>query len=299
MHPRCDSYSDEFGNHEVTCKLLNCEGSASWKRSHDHVLRVLDFLNGYTNIQATFEEKKVPRQRDGPVGDAWLDVKVGTYKALILDFVMTHPRRGSDGRTGAGRQGDWVRVDDLDSVLHSKQQKHMAYHQMNIEYATLAATTYGRINDDFVRVLWFMASRSNRDWEETEPVQFDEETHRDRLKRDSISYTFLRSTISTAIAKATAARLVHDILEDDLGVALPWSVKNWSQRDINDEIQSVHLLPVADRAVPSTSQETVKHNELSQEGPCPPPRSFTANNHSVPYYADVLSNTDNRNAKKT
>ena len=56
-----------------------------------------------------------------------------------------------------------VRVDDLDSVLHSKQQKHMAYHQMNIEYATLASTTYGRIKDDFVRVLWFMASRSNRD----------------------------------------------------------------------------------------------------------------------------------------
>ena len=189
MHARCNGYSDEFGNHEVTCRLLNCEGSASWKRSHDHVLRVLDFLNGYTDIQATFEEKKVPRQRDGPVGDAWLDVKVGTYKALILDFVMTHPRRGSDGRTG--RHGGWVRVDDLDPVLHSKQQKHTAYHQMNIEYATLAATTYGKINDDFVRVLWFMASRSNRDWEETEPVQFDEETHRDRLKRDSISYQYV------------------------------------------------------------------------------------------------------------
>ena len=188
MHTRCSGYSDEFGNHEVTCRLLNCEGTAIWKRSHDYVLRVLDFLTGYTDIQATFDEKRVPRQRDGPIGDAWMDVKVGACKALILDFVMTHPKRGSDGQ--GGRQGEWVRVDDLDSVLHSKQQKHATYRQMQIEYATLAATTYGKLSEDFVRLLWIMVSRSSRDWEETEPVQFDEEAHRDARKRDGISYTF-------------------------------------------------------------------------------------------------------------
>ena len=175
-------------------------------------------------------------------GDAVLDMQVGRFKQLVLGFTLIHPRVGtqSDNR----QQGQWIRgEDDLAQVLRDKQMKHVEYHDRDIEYGTLAATTYGRVGEDFVRFLWYMASRSNRCWEATMPESADDEVLKTTRKQNAISYTFMRSIISAVIAKATVARLVHDIVEDGLGFPMLWDAWNHShKRDINELIQSGYLL---------------------------------------------------------
>ena len=118
-------------------------------------------------------------------GDAVLDMQVGPYKQLVLDFTLIHPRVGtqSDGR----QQGQWICAeDDLAQVLRDKQTKHLAYHDRGIESdGTLAVTTYGIVGDDFVRFLWYMASRSNRCWEVPMPESVDDEVLKTARKQNA------------------------------------------------------------------------------------------------------------------
>ena len=145
---------------------------------------------------------------------------------------------------------------------------------------TLAATTYGIVGDDFVRFLWYLASRSNRDSDKTMPVSADDEALKTARKQNNISYTFMRSVVSAIIAKATVARLVHDVVDDGLGFPMMWDAWNHShQRDINDLIQSGCLL--RNTELTNQKDKTENRNDSSQAVMC----GVASYSRFDPYYA--------------
>ena len=109
-----------------------------------------------------------------------------------------------------------------------------------------------------------MASRSNRNSEKTMPVSADDEVLKAARKQNNISYTFMRSVASAVIAKATVARLVHDVVDDGLGFPMMWDAWNHShQRDINDLIQSGCLLRNTDLTNQKDKTENTSNSSLA------------------------------------
>ena len=137
---------DAAGRHKMTC--TQC-GKKSGHQHIDDVMRVaaypacVPFTNSKTHVPTHLDSAKQ--------GDALTTLSSDALAwPHVLDYTMVHP---------LNTDGSW-NLNAVSEAYKNKMRKHdRAYNQQNIAFVPCVVTTYGYLDDDFVRLLYILAMR--------------------------------------------------------------------------------------------------------------------------------------------
>lgn len=114
-----------------------------------------------------------------------------------------------------------------------KNNKHsIPYEQGNHAFVSLIADTFGLLSEDFIRFVWMMANSATANFRQSQSSSFsampDKPSNTFEAQR-GVFFSRMRVQLGAALAKAAAARMVRDGVEDGLPLRVVWERKMGGQ----------------------------------------------------------------------
>ena len=215
---------DQFGDHACTC---NTHGGAG--KSHDWAVAQVAALfrsMGTTVLTQTRVTGVGPNRKQR--GDielvAYLPHPLTERRTLVMDFTVTHERHGNSRKDTNGT----LRVKNiknrdrpLEKAAHDKIKKHRDLYNLlpgDIGFLPLVASTSGRLNADFIRLVYLHATRETKAYlAAIDPVDAEDghegdavggRRDRDFLVQRSRFLAALKTRLGLILAKTTAMRVL-------------------------------------------------------------------------------------------
>lgn len=194
----CGCPMDKFGHHRMTCKVTSAYHAA-------HTQLAAAFADTARKSGVPYTDKGIPSHlTNNKIGDA-LCLLSSDCQQLILDYTVVHPRQGT-----ATAPGVW-NANALTNAARNKWNRHgRAYATIGYAFAPCVMTTYGRMEANFLRLLYILAKKR---------AQLVHVHHRPLVSVDNLFGRFFaqsRARIGAAVARGMALRALGSSL---LGVS--------------------------------------------------------------------------------
>jgi hypothetical protein len=150
----CRAYQDPHGHHIQVCGI---QQKGTWYEVHNDVQKVWGEVSRLAKISAIDNPARLPRPAatgSDQHADILFQHESHNLAGIVGDVTLTHPFQGSGKREA---WGSYIK-DRLTGVVARKNNTYRAWHaQQGYLFVALAATTYGRLCDDSIRLLFFFS----------------------------------------------------------------------------------------------------------------------------------------------
>ena len=195
----CKTPFDAAGHHRMSCPR---HLRATAIRGHDAVVHNLIDIARSLGISCGPGPGAVPSHSGQKRADVSLDIRVpGEGEQIIGDVSVRHPVQGVS--RDAGTVGKWL-PSALSQRYSAKELKHgKQYRGMGLCFLPLVVSSFGVLQDDFLRLLWILAGKCDVD-------DYDSGEVRERALDSPRHHFFfkLRSRVAMGAARAASMRLV-------------------------------------------------------------------------------------------
>lgn len=153
---KCGTVNDPYGHHRMSCSK-----HSSYKTAHNHIVAQFVSVTVPTGAPVSSKATDVPCHPDSNKQADIICTPLEDFDTIAFDVTLVHPRTIRPNEHTAVWNDNALRTKERAKITKHRE----AYRQLPKEqggpftFVPLAATTYGRMGDDFLRSLWLLARR--------------------------------------------------------------------------------------------------------------------------------------------